>query len=102
METDLPVMLKGDPLRLGQILLNLANNAIKFTAKGEIEISISGVEILDDEAMLKFDIRDTGIGLSQEQQAANCFKPFTRQIPPPQDVTAVQAWAFPSAKNSVK
>ncbi|WP_020589214.1 PAS domain S-box protein [Desulfobacter curvatus] len=68
METDLPIFLKGDPLRLGQILLNLANNAIKFTEKGEIEISIFGGEILPHEAMLKFEVRDTGIGLSQDQQ----------------------------------
>nr|WP_321403534.1 response regulator [uncultured Desulfobacter sp.] len=68
MDTNLPVLLKGDPLRLGQILLNLVNNAIKFTPNGEIEISIAGVEILTNEATLRFEIRDTGIGLSQDQQ----------------------------------
>nr|WP_320191541.1 response regulator [uncultured Desulfobacter sp.] len=69
MDTTVPIFLIGDPLRLGQILLNLANNAIKFTEKGEIEVSISGIDILPHEAVLKFEVRDTGIGLSREQQA---------------------------------
>ncbi len=93
----LPVFLNGDPLRLGRILLNLANNAVKFTEKGEIEISISGLEIQPHKALLKFEVRDTGIGLSKGQQA-KLFIPSTRQTPQPQDVTAVQAWAFQSAK----
>ncbi|MCG8614894.1 MAG: response regulator [Desulfobacterales bacterium] len=68
MDTEVPVYLKGDPLRLGQILLNLANNAVKFTEKGEIEVSISAVTVAVEEAMLKFEVRDTGIGLTPEQQ----------------------------------
>nr|WP_319393651.1 transporter substrate-binding domain-containing protein [uncultured Desulfobacter sp.] len=71
----LPVFLNGDPLRLGRILLNLANNAVKFTEKGKIEISIFGLEIKPHDALLKFEVRDTGIGLSKEQQA-ELFQPF--------------------------
>ncbi len=69
MAAQTPVSLKGDPLRLGQILLNLGNNAVKFTEKGEIEISVSGVRVQPHEAVLKFKVRDTGIGLTHEQQA---------------------------------
>jgi len=66
-----PLNLIGDPLRLGQILLNLGNNAIKFTDKGEIVIS---TELVPDdmgkesEMMLQFSVKDTGIGISQEQK----------------------------------
>ncbi len=68
LDSRVPACLKGDPLRLGQILLNLANNAIKFTEKGEIEISITGLKITDQEAFLRFAVRDTGIGLTEKQQ----------------------------------
>ena len=65
-----PLYLVGDPLRLGQILLNLSNNAIKFTDRGEIVIS---TELVPDpmaeesEVILQFSVGDTGIGMSQEQ-----------------------------------
>ncbi len=65
---ELPVALVGDPLRLGQILANLSNNAVKFTDAGEI---LLGVEVLAQDAetcRLHFFVRDTGIGLSAEQQ----------------------------------
>jgi CheY-like chemotaxis protein len=64
---EVPRFLVGDPLRLGQILINLANNAVKFTDSGEIVVS---TELLkQDEAGLaiKFSVRDTGIGLTEEQ-----------------------------------
>lgn len=72
---DVPTHLKGDPLRLGQILLNLANNAVKFTENGEVEISISGIEVENKEAFLRFAVRDTGIGLTEEQRS-NLFQSF--------------------------
>ncbi len=65
---EIPTMLKGDSLRLGQILLNLVNNAVKFTDKGEIVVSVNPMVIDEDQTMLKFSVRDTGIGLTQEQQ----------------------------------
>ncbi|MBM9614552.1 transporter substrate-binding domain-containing protein [Desulfobulbus rhabdoformis] len=59
----------GDPLRLGQILLNLCSNAVKFTDEGEIVVSASIEQQEDATSLLaKFSVRDTGIGLSQEQQ----------------------------------
>gem|GEM_PF-443391 len=74
-DAQVPHALKGDPLRLGQILLNLANNAVKFTDQGEIVVSILPVRIDADTAMLKFAVRDTGIGLS-ESQRSKLFQSF--------------------------
>jgi len=65
---DTPTLLKGDPLRLGQVLLNLTNNAVKFTEKGEIVVSVKPVEATSDETILHFSVQDTGIGLSSDQQ----------------------------------
>lgn len=65
---DVPLMLKGDPLRLGQILLNLVNNAVKFTETGEIKISVKVESKVDLQVKLYFAVADTGIGLTEEQQ----------------------------------
>ncbi|SBW09413.1 putative Histidine kinase [uncultured delta proteobacterium] len=67
-DKNIPMTLIGDPLRLSQILTNLANNAVKFTEKGEIVISCSLVENLGDKVRLRFVVRDTGIGITTEQQ----------------------------------
>ncbi|MFH1155949.1 MAG: response regulator [Pseudomonadota bacterium] len=76
-DSRLPNALVGDPLRLGQILINLANNAVKFTKKGEIVISASLESRAQTTAVLKFSVRDTGIGLTREQQA-RLFHAFTQ------------------------
>ena len=68
-EKDVPMALKGDPLRLGQILLNLTGNAVKFTEEGEIIVAVKPVEVEAEYAVLHFAVKDTGIGLTQEQQA---------------------------------
>jgi len=74
----LPTMLVGDPLRLGQILLNLGNNAVKFTeAGGEITISVTAENETDDLVLLKFSVRDSGIGMTAEQQN-KLFKSFSQ------------------------
>lgn len=75
--TDVPTALVGDPLRLGQILINLVNNAIKFTPQGEIKISIQVESQKDKNVTLHFDIKDTGIGMSQEQQE-KLFQAFSQ------------------------
>ncbi|MEY4344781.1 MAG: hypothetical protein RL032_613 [Pseudomonadota bacterium] len=62
-----PVMLTGDPLRLKQILINFANNAIKFTDKGTVAISVEVIERSDNKVLLRSAVRDTGIGLTSEQ-----------------------------------
>lgn len=71
----LPNRLLGDPLRLQQILLNFGNNAIKFTDQGEVEVTVSAVESRSAKWGLRFSVRDTGIGLSPEQQG-RLFRSF--------------------------
>jgi two-component system sensor histidine kinase/response regulator len=72
---DVPNDLIGDPLRLSQILINYANNAVKFTQQGEIDIIIRLREQSETEVLLYFAVRDTGIGLTEEQRA-RLFQPF--------------------------
>ncbi|MFC5404917.1 hybrid sensor histidine kinase/response regulator [Cohnella soli] len=81
-----PQMLVGDPLRLSQILSNLANNAVKFTSEGRVDISaiidrINGTESENAEAgniiVLQFSVSDTGIGISEDQQR-HLFREFTQ------------------------
>jgi len=67
--SEVPRQLVGDALRLGQILLNLGGNAVKFTEQGEIDIIVRLVERSKDSVLLRFQVRDTGIGLSEAQQA---------------------------------
>ena len=74
-EPGIPAKVLGDPLRIGQILINYANNAIKFTEKGEIALRVQVVVQSDNDVQLRFSVRDTGIGLSEEQQA-NLFQSF--------------------------
>ena len=66
-DPNIPCTLVGDPLRLGQILINYANNAIKFTAKGLVHLSIQAQEADAHEVLLRCSVRDTGIGLTPEQ-----------------------------------
>lgn len=74
---DLPRFAWVDPLRLKQILINLLSNAIKFTPKGEIELKISYKYLTERRASFIFEVRDTGIGISDAQQA-RLFHPFTQ------------------------
>lgn len=67
-DQDVPRNLLGDPLRLGQVLINYANNAVKFTEQGEIDILVQLKESSADEVVLYFAVRDTGIGLSPAQR----------------------------------
>lgn len=76
-EPEVPAGLIGDPLRLGQILVNLSNNAVKFTHEGEILVSIILVGMEGDRVRLKFSVRDTGIGMSEEQ-VGRLFQSFSQ------------------------
>ena len=76
-DSDVPSALTGDSLRLGQILINLSNNAIKFTDVGEIVIATKLIGMDENRVKLRFAVRDTGIGLS-EKQIAELFRPFTQ------------------------
>jgi len=74
---DVPRALVGDPLRLGQVLVNLTGNAVKFTEKGEIIVRAEPVEVTNDEVEIKFTVRDTGIGMTAEQ-VGKLFQPFSQ------------------------
>jgi len=76
-EKKVPQTLLGDPQRLYQILLNLTNNAIKFTDNGEVVLRISVFDESDDSLQLKFEVEDTGIGMSEEQ-LNRLFKAFSQ------------------------
>ncbi|EME67859.1 sensor protein barA [Paramagnetospirillum caucaseum] len=64
-----PLDLTGDSLRLGQVLINYANNAVKFTETGEIVVAVRLLEDCGPDVLLRFEVRDTGIGLTGEQKA---------------------------------
>ncbi|HLY90165.1 MAG TPA: ATP-binding protein, partial [Acetobacteraceae bacterium] len=74
---ELPTRLVGDPLRLGQVLVNLTNNAVKFTERGTITVSIDVLERSADGVLLRFGVRDTGPGISLEEQG-RLFQPFSQ------------------------
>ncbi len=72
---DVPAQLVGDPLRLGQILINLVNNAIKFTEAGKITVRVEADAITSTDLRLSISVADTGIGMSPDQ-VANLFQSF--------------------------
>jgi len=74
---NIPEILLGDSTRLGQILTNLVANAIKFTEKGEVLVSVEPVTRSSDEVVLRFMVRDSGIGISVQEQA-KLFQSFTQ------------------------
>ena len=77
MAKDTPRYLKGDPLRLGQILINLVNNAIKFTEKGQVVVEVKVEQGAGDSRQLSFSVSDSGIGMTPEQ-VSNLFQSFNQ------------------------
>ncbi len=73
----IPSMLVGDPLRLGQVLINLTGNAIKFTEQGEVVVSASLERQTNTRAWIKFAVQDTGIGI-EKAELPRLFSPFTQ------------------------
>jgi PAS domain S-box-containing protein len=67
-DSDVPLRLLGDELRLKQVLINFLSNSMKFTQEGEIEVLLKIVDRKEDKCILQFEVRDTGIGMSKEQQ----------------------------------
>lgn len=74
---DLPAVLRGDPSRIGQILLNLVGNAVKFTEKGSIDLTVSHRVLAHDDIELRIDVADTGTGIPP-QMLPQLFNPFTQ------------------------
>ena len=75
--SEVPPVLRGDPLRLGQIVTNLVSNAVKFTEQGDVRVKIELLERTGEKVKLRFAVTDTGIGMTPEQ-AAKLFQPFTQ------------------------
>ena len=73
----IPIILFGDELRLKQVLTNIANNAVKFTDKGEVALRVELIRNANSSVLLQFSVEDTGIGMSEEQ-IKNLFIPFTQ------------------------
>ena len=76
-DSRLPPVLIGDPLRLGQVLINLTNNAVKFTESGKITVGLELLESTDDRVLMEVAVRDTGIGMTPEQQS-RLFQSFSQ------------------------
>jgi two-component system, sensor histidine kinase and response regulator len=74
---DVPACVRGDPVRLRQVILNLIGNAIKFTTTGEVVVTVSVAYRRSTATMLRFDVRDTGIGIPSNVQDA-LFEPFVQ------------------------
>lgn len=74
-DTDIPTYFLGDPVRIEQILLNVLSNAVKFTHDGSVSLSIRLVARVKDTYTVEFSVKDTGIGMSDEQRS-HLFQPF--------------------------
>jgi len=76
-DSKVPGALVGDPLRLGQVLINLTSNAIKFTDRGQVLVAVTLAEEHADRLVLNFSVEDTGIGIDKDK-TARLFEPFTQ------------------------
>ncbi|MES9994388.1 MAG: response regulator [Candidatus Thiodiazotropha sp.] len=74
---DVPRVVRGDPIRVRQILTNLVSNAVKFTEKGEVSVEVSSRQSTRTEVELLFAVRDTGMGMSEEH-VSRLFEPFSQ------------------------
>ena len=74
---EIPQVLQGDPLRLGQVLINLGNNAVKFTQEGHVDVNVRLIRQEKGKVWLGFSVQDTGIGMSKEEQK-RLFQSFSQ------------------------
>ncbi|OPY89295.1 MAG: Autoinducer 2 sensor kinase/phosphatase LuxQ [Syntrophus sp. PtaU1.Bin208] len=77
-EDELPSALRGDPVRLRQVLVNLLGNAVKFTRQGGIFLTVSLAEEEEDSVLVRFEVKDTGIGIAPEAQS-RIFNAFSQE-----------------------
>ena len=77
LDPQVPLQLRGDPLRLGQVLLNLVNNAIKFTESGYVVLAVEPLADDGETVEVRFSVRDSGVGMDSEQQE-RLFEAFTQ------------------------
>jgi signal transduction histidine kinase/DNA-binding response OmpR family regulator/HPt (histidine-containing phosphotransfer) domain-containing protein len=77
LDPEVPLYLVGDPLRLGQVIINLVSNAIKFTSTGSVRLSVSRRESSQERCTVEFCVEDTGIGIS-DSELAKLFSAFTQ------------------------
>jgi two-component system, sensor histidine kinase and response regulator len=76
-DPDVPVQVRGDPMKLSQIILNLLNNAVKFTEQGSITLRVSLADNLNEQIKIRFSLEDTGIGISNNSLSI-LFKSFSQ------------------------
>lgn len=76
-EQDVPAAVVGDPFRLRQVLMSLANNALKFTLRGEVVVHVAALEAPAGRARIRISVRDTGIGIDEDVQR-QLFRPFSQ------------------------
>jgi two-component system sensor histidine kinase/response regulator len=76
-DDQLPEFLIGDGRRIKQVLVHYVQNAVKFTESGKIEVSVTVEKRVDDQAFVRFDVKDTGIGMSDDH-LQNVFAPFVQ------------------------
>ncbi|MFO7730715.1 MAG: response regulator [Spirochaetia bacterium] len=76
-DSDIPILLRGDPVRLRQVIVNLFNNAVKFTHEGQVVVFIEKESETDSHVMLNFRVEDTGIGIPEEKRS-KLFKVFSQ------------------------
>jgi PAS domain S-box-containing protein len=76
-DSEVPSLLRGDPGRLRQIIVNLLENAVKFTSEGEIVLEVDVIREIKNRVLLKFSITDTGVGIPSDK-LQNLFDPFTQ------------------------
>lgn len=96
MDSQTPSRVVGDPTRLRQVLINLLGNAVKFTRNGRVVLSLAYRQVSDEMPLFSFAVSDTGIGLSQEEQA-RLFQHFAQASADTAKRFGGRGWACPSA-----